>query len=292
MYSRFVVKSKTDPQSTYAYNHFNSEYVAISKSEPQPIICVVDSPEMEAAIGFRKEYVLKNAKSVDTYESALDIALALKEIYGKPQTIGTVTVSGLHPMINTTEFGVIFDRNAIVRIIDDDNPLLNYTTGTENVFRITGMKYNASSHTTSIQLTSLRETEALLNALALVQEAQKQNALENTGRQLSVYVKDSVAQNVYTSQIKVALFDSQGELASIGYTRTKPNLIDNPNYDHFQLCVNFSGGNGTITDDDYPITSCKVYHFGGQSSSTMTFEQPIYKWSLDSLTINIDILRS
>lgn len=292
MYSRFVVKSKTDPQSTYAYNHFNSEYVAVSKSEPQPIICVVDSPEMETAIGFRKEYVLKNAKSVDTYEGALDIALALREIYGKPQTIGTVTVSGLHPMINTSEYGVIFDRNAVIRVIDDDNPLLNYTSGTQNVFRITGMKYNANSHTTTLTLTSLRETEVLLNALAMVQEAQKQNALENTGRQLTAYVKDSVAQSVYSSDIKVALFDSQGEIASIGYTRTKPNLINNLDYNHFQLCVNFSGGNGTITNDDYPITSCQVYYVGGQSSSVMTFDQPIYKWSLDSLTINIDILRS
>ena len=291
MYSRFIVQAKTNPQTTYGYNHFNSEYVAVSKTEPQPIRCVIDSPEMEANIGFRKEYVLKNARGIDNYEDALEVALALKEIYGNPSLTGTVTVAGLYPFINTTEFGIIFDRNAVVRIIDDKNPLINMTTGTQNVFRITSMKYDAASHTTKLTLTTQQETEVLLNAISLVAEAQKQNALENSGRQLSTYVKDSVAQSVYTSDIRVALYDSVGELTAIGYSRVKPNLINNTDYDNFQIIATFPAANGTISGDDYPITSCKVFHSGG-TSSVLTFEQPIYKWGLDSLNINIDILRS
>jgi hypothetical protein len=291
MYSRFIVQAKTDPQSTYGYNHFNSEYVEISKTEPQPIRVVVDSPEMETAIGYRKEFILKNARGVDSYQNALEVAMALKEIYGNDLLSGEVVVSGMFPVIDTSEFGIIFDRNAVIRVIDDKNPLLTATTGTSNVFRITGIKYDANSHTTKLTLTTQKETEALLNALAMVQEAQKQNSLENSGRQLSTYVKDSIAQGVYTSDIRVALYDSVGELTSIGYSRVKPNLIQVDDYDYFQLVATFSGGNGTITDDDHPITSCRVFHSGG-SGSVLTFEQPIYKWSLDSLNINIDILLS
>ena len=291
MYSRFIVQAKTDPQTTYGYNHFNSEYVAVSKTEPQPIRCVVDSPTMEAEIGYRKEFIMKNARGVDNYDDALEVALALQEIYGKPNLTGTITVSGMFPVIDTAEFGVIFDRNAIIRVIDDANPLINMTQGTQNVFRVTGIDYNADAHTTKLTLTTQAESTALLTAMALVAEAQKQNALENSGRQLSAYVKDSVAQGVYVSDIRVALFDSLGEITSTGYSRVKPNLLNNTNYDSFQIIAAFSPGNGTITDDSYPIIECKVFHANG-NSSTLTFEQPIYKWSLDTLNINIDILRS
>ena len=292
MYSRIKVNGRSNPEATYGYNSFTAEYTQLPSTEPQPITYILDIPEMESEIGFRREYAFSNNRGVTTYKDAQEVALALKEIYGYTQFVGSVTVHGLFPLIATSEFGAIIDRNAVVRLIDENNPVTASVSGTTNVFRVTGISYDAGSHETKVKFTRRIENNTFLDALKRIDEAKTNNALENTGRHHSAYGVDSVAQSVYTSDVKVALFDSDGvELTDVGYQRVRPVILDNSNLNVFNVIATFEPGIGIISDDAKPIKFARVFHSGG-NSSLITLDKLVRKWTLDSLIVNLDILRS
>ena len=293
MYSRFKVVGRTDPKTQYGYNAYTKEYMEVRTTEPSPLTYILDVPEIETLVGYRREKVLTNNRNINSYQTASDAAVALKALYGVDQWSGEITLAGLHP-IHDSALGLIFDRNAVVRIIDENNPTLSSTSGTANVFRVTGATYNASQHTTKLRLTNLIEARPELQARQLLEDLRKSTALENTGRHISEFLSNGVSTVPYTSDITVALFDSAGvELTVPGYARVQASMVNNSELSTFQVMATFAAGIGTIPSQSAPIKKAKIYGNGGASISDFyTFEDEILKWDMDSLTITIDIPRS
>jgi len=294
MYSRFKVVGRTDPKTQYGYNSYTKEYMEVRTAEAAPITYYLDVPEIETLIGYRREKVLTNNRNITTYSTAAEAALALKTIYGVDQWAGEITLAGLHPVMNSATLGVVFDRNAVVRIIDEHNPILDTPTGVGNVFRVTGATYNATQHTTKLRLTNLLESKPELQARRELDELRKTSSLENTGRNMTLHASSSVAQASLTSDSYVGLFDSSGaELTSLGYSRVKASIVDNDALASFQCIASFSAANGTIESQALPIKYVKVFGDGGTNNSPLIqLEDEILKWELDTFTVTIDILRS
>ena len=295
MYSRFKVVGRTDPKTQYGYNAYTKEYMEVRTTEPSPITFFLDAPNIETLLGYRREKTITNNRNVTTYQSASDVAIALKTIYGVDQWSGEITLAGMHPLMNSPTLGLIFDRNAIVRIIDDHNPVLSASYGTENVFRVTGATYNATQHTTKIRLTNLLESKPELQARRLLEDIRKSSALENTGRDMTTMVKQtSPTMTPFTSETTVGLFDSAGvELTAFGYSRVKSSLVNNLELNSFQVIAQFSAGNGTIASQALPIKYVKVFGDGGTNvSNLIALDDEVLKWDLDNFTVTIDILRS
>lgn len=295
MYSRFKVVGRTDPKTQYGYNAFTKEYMEVRTSEPSPITYYLDAPEVEALLGYRREKVMTNNRNVTTYQSAADVAKALKTIYGVDQWSGEITLAGLHPLMNSPTLGLIFDRNAVVRIIDDHNPILSSSSGTTNVFRVTGATYNATQHTTKIRLTNLLESKPELQARRLLEDIRKSESLENTGRDISAFAKQTTpTMTPFVSESSVGLFDSSGaELTVPGYSRVKCSIVDDAELNSFQVIAQFGAGNGTIQSQSLPIRYVQVFGNGGISPSNLIeLEDEVLKWEFDSFTVTIDILRS
>ena len=251
-----------------------------------PISWILDVPEIEAITGYRKEFTFEAKKNITSFEIAKKAAEALKTIHAVNQYDGTVTLSGCHPIYKNPTLGLMFDRNAIIRIMDKYAVTTDSPTGTANVFRVTGISYNSKDHKTDIKLTTVMENKSYIEAEKLLEQLKKNQQNELDGQKFVQKVDYVSTQFLPVADMTMTPMDSAGTIP--GSTDAYPTIVDDVG--KWYLVGSFLPGYGTISNDQYPLTRIQV-DVPGIGLLTTDLESSVYKWPKDSLTVIVEFTK-
>lgn len=275
MYTRFRVIGATPSQST---TPTQIPGLPTGSANETPIVWILDVPEIENILGYKKELEFKSTKNITSFSIAKKAAEALKIIYAHDQYSGNITVVGCHPLYDNASFGMMFDTNAIVRVMDKYAITGDSPTGTTNIFRVTGVEYASRDHVTTIKLTTVIETSEFVSSQTLLKELKKNKDTDIQGRSISELVYSSTvrayASTGWTMDLKTAAPASLGTSASV-------DVVDGTN--EFYIIGHFPPGAAPLVSDSAPATNVDVTH--SATTTNHTLENSVYMYDKDNLIV-------
>ena len=247
-----------------------------------PIVWILDVPDMEVIVGYKKEYEFKSQKNITSFEIAKKAAQALKIIYAQDQYSGSATLVGLHPIYNNASYGMMFDTNGIIRIMDKYAVTGNEPTGLTNVFRITGIEYDSKNHTTDIKLTTVIDTGDYVSARTLIKNLKKNVQDDAAGRNFSELVQTTDSRTYATTGWTATLKTSGPPIVVLGEA-TGIEIVDGDG--EFYVVASWPAGVAHIITDNDPATIVEIYDPTTASGTEHLLESSVFKWSKDNLTV-------
>lgn len=298
MYSRFRIIGNQNVE----IGDVNMQ-LGLPLGQPSPIVFELDIPENEEKLGFVRQKEFKAETTITTHEQALIAAQAMKTLYGNDTFSGTLELSGLWPVYEHATLGAMFDTNCILRLIDKDSVSGDSATGTDNIFRVTGIHYSSSEHKTDLILStsvinrSVSEAQHTLDTLKKKTESSSAIHMSRLAEpiygnrllidkdvlsgSIKIYLNYAQAQgNPTGSQVNSKLLLELGETMIAG---AKGHLISV-----------FEPGIDTIENDLLPWVAGEIHYL----LSTNPTGNPIivdfnidatYKYSSDTLTVIVPV---
>ena len=279
MYTRFRIIGASPDEASGTYT---IPGLPTANTSSPPISWILDVPQMQTLTGYRKEFEFKSEKNITSFELAKKAAEALKTIYAQDQYSGTLTLSGCHPLYENASLGLMFDRNAVVRIMDKYAVTGDSPTGTTNVFRVTGIEYESREHKTSLQLTTIIENTDYVEAQRTINQLKKNEQKEQDIGNRYTEKCDAPSPLALSTTMMMYVRDSTGRI--IAGEDKSPTVVDGDG--EWFLVGSFLAGYGTIANDAQPIIQVESEEITTPATSYISaLENSIYKWEKDSLTV-------
>jgi len=298
MYSKFRV---TGNQTTELGEIYYS--LGLPVGNPQPIVFELNIPENEEKLGFER---IKEFKSthINTHAEALIVANAARTLYANDTYSGTVELAGCRLLYEHDTLGIMFDMNAILRLIDSGSVSGAATSGTENVFRVTGIQYSSSEHKTDVKLSTSVLDREVVEAQRIIDNLNKKTSVDSVhiSRLGKEFWGDSLILDelFVDGTLELALGNTEGGGGNYSDSVSASFLLDHGMSkqagDTGHVIAVFQPGYAAIATDTSPWLNAKVTFETPLSQSTGIEESPleikfdkIYKYSADTLTIIIPV---
>ena len=289
MYSKFRIIGKEGEGVNES--HYS---LGLPLGQDQPIMFELGIPENEEKLGFERLKEFKGSSTITTHEQALVVANAAKVLYGNDTFTGTIELAGLHPMYEHSTLGLMFDMNCIVRLIDDGSPSGADTSGTGNVFRVTGITYNSREHKTDLTLSTSVINREVKAAQDILDNLNKKTTTEESKHFTRLAEGINVPADYSDGTFIMALKAEDDTIVSqlISAKILLDQGMDKVAGSTGHLIGVFMPGTATIQDDMNPWAVGEIQFESVSSATSGNPETPIsfiidvaYKYSSDTLTV-------
>lgn len=294
MYSRFRIIGNQNVE--VGDTHMQ---LGLPVGQPSPIVFELDIPENEAKLGFIRQKEFKSETNITTHAQALLAAQAMKTLYANDTYSGTIELAGLWPLYEHPALGLMLDSNCILRLIDDKSVSGDSETGTENIFRITGIHYSSQEHKTDLTLsTSVINRE--VNAAKTLLDNLKKKTEASTATHIS-----RLGEPIFGNRLLIPSTIIDGTIeVYLNYAQSSGNPTSTPISGTLLLEVNetqiaganahvvavFEPGVNTIESDILPWVAGEIRYQDSSGTHIVDFNiDATYKYSADTLTVIIPV---
>jgi hypothetical protein len=301
MYTKFrVIGKKSEGISEAHYS------IGLPLGQDQPIIFELNVPENEEKLGFERVKEFKSSSTITTHEQALTVANAAKTLYANDTFSGIVELSGLHPLYEHSTLGLMLDMNSIIRLIDDGSPSGSAVSGTDNVFRVTGINYNSREHKTDLTISTSVINREVMDAKSILDNLNKKTTTDESKHLVRLahdtfFTLDINIPYDYTEGTLEVFLDSSNGGGPIVSDAIQAKLLLDQGMDKVagstgHIIAVFMPGTATIENDTEPWIFGEIGYstttsaLAGTTEPNILFTMPsAYKYSTDTLTVIVPV---